>query len=391
MSAAQQVCTFCVMDGSNPFIEFDTNGQCNCCKDAIERLPHEWWPDAYGERQLAAIVARLKEAGTGKPYDAMVGLSGGVDSAYLAHLLRTRYDLRLLAVHVDGGWNTEAAVRNIEVLVKSLDIDLFTHVVEWEEMRDVQLAFLRASVLNQDMPQDHAFFSTLYRTAQKFKIAHFLSGVNFASECIVPLGWGYPSMDGHHLRAIHKAFGKRQIKDFPVMQLAEYIWSTRLGRQLTIERPLNYLRYDKDAAKRELSATYAWKDYGSKHQESRFTRFYQEIYLPRKFSFDKRRLHLSSLIVSGQLTRAAAIAELETPLISDMQAAQETKFIAKKLGIAGSELAALIDADPQPHENYAGSMMLLAWLRKARQQLRKIRARMFPPALSVGATPGKNT
>lgn len=385
MNSAYQVCTFCVMDSSNPFIEFDANGQCNCCRDAIERLPHEWWPDTYGERQLIRLVDRLKEAGKGKLYDAMVGLSGGVDSAYLAHLLRTRFNLRLLAVHVDGGWNTEAAVRNIEVLVKSLDIDLFTHVVEWKEMQDVQLAFLRASVLNQDMPQDHAFFSTLYRTARKFNIAHFLSGVNFASECIVPLGWGYPSMDGQHLRAIHEAFGQRPIKSFPVMGLTEYLWSTRVGRHLNIARPLNFMRYDKEAAKRELSETYAWKDYGSKHQESRFTRFYQEIYLPRKFKFDKRRLHLSSLIVSGQLSRAAAVAELKKPLISEMQALQETRFVAKKLGISESELSALIDAAPMPHENYSGSMMLLSWLRRIRQQIRIICMKFFPMKHSISS------
>ena len=373
MSNIYQVCTFCVMDSSNPFIEFDESGQCNCCKDAIERLPHEWWPDAYGERQLAMLVERLKESGKGKQYDAMIGLSGGVDSAYLAHLLRTRFDLRLLAVHVDGGWNTEAAVRNIEVLVKSLDIDLFTHVVEWEEMRDLQLAFLRASVLNQDMPQDHAFFSTLYRTARKFEIKYFLSGVNFASECIVPLGWGYPSMDGHHLRAIHKAFGQRALKDFPVMGLTEYLWMTRLGGHLNVERPLNYMRYDKDAAKRELSETYEWKDYGSKHQESRFTRFYQEIYLPQKFKFDKRRLHLSSLIVSGQLTRKEATAALEKPTISESQARRETRFIAKKLRITDNELTILIESQPMPHENYPGSMMLLSWLRRLRQWIRTLR------------------
>ncbi len=390
MNSTYQVCTFCVMDSSNPFIEFDAGGQCNCCKDAIERLPHEWWPDAYGERQLALLVERLKETGKGKPYDAMIGLSGGVDSAYLAHLLRTRFDLRLLAVHVDGGWNTEAAVRNIEVLVKSLDIDLFTHVVEWEEMRDVQLAFLRASVLNQDMPQDHAFFSTLYRTARKFEIKHFLSGVNFASECIVPLGWGYPSMDGQHLRAIHKAFGQHSIKDFPVMGLTEYLWMTRLGAHLNIERPLNFLRYDKEAAKQELSETYAWKDYGSKHQESRFTRFYQEIYLPRKFNFDKRRLHLSSLIVSGQLARVEAVVELERPLISDAQAVRETRFVAKKLRISGAELTTLINSDPMPHENYPGSMMLLSWLRRARQQVRMIRMKLFPPVKPATTTHGGN-
>jgi N-acetyl sugar amidotransferase len=367
MSQTYQICSVCVMDTSNPYIEFDDAGQCNCCRDAIKRLPHEWWPNAHGEHQLRMLIVQLKEAGKGKRYDAMIGLSGGIDSAYLAHILRTKFDLRLLAVHVDGGWNTAAAVRNIEVLVRALDIDLFSHVVEWAEMRDVQLAFLRASVLNQDMPQDHAFFATLYRTARHFGIRHFLSGVNFASECIVPMGWGYPSMDGMHLRSIHKTFGIRPIKKFPIMSLTEYLWMTRLRGHLLIEKPLNYIQYDKESAKAELSNHYEWNDYGSKHQESRFTRFYQEIYLPRKFNFDKRRLHYSSLIVSKQLTRDAALNGLAVPVISNLQAAQEMQFVAKKLGISAQELVALINSAPVSHGNYNGSMQILTYMRQIRQ------------------------
>jgi N-acetyl sugar amidotransferase len=372
MSGNYQICTHCVMDTSNPFIEFDEAGQCNCCKDAIERLPHEWWPNAHGERQLGLLVDQLKEAGKGKRYDAMIGLSGGVDSAYLAHILRAKFDLRLLAVHVDGGWNTEAAVRNIEVLVRTLDIDLFTHVVEWGEMRDVQLAFLRASVLNQDMPQDHAFFATLYRTAKHFDVRHFLSGVNFSSESIVQLGWGYPSMDGMHLRAIHEAFGVRPIKKFPLMSLTEYVWLTRIANHLRIEKPLDYLPYDKEAAKGELSKNYEWKDYGSKHQESRFTRFYQEIYLPKKFNFDKRRLHFSSLIVSGQLTRAAALGQLAEPTISEMHAARETRFVAKKIGISTQELNALIDLPNRQHSDFAGGIRMITFAANVRRKLRRL-------------------
>jgi N-acetyl sugar amidotransferase len=375
MSRAYQICTQCVMDTSNPYIYFDDTGRCDCCMDAIERLPHEWWPNAHGERQLELLVAQVKQSGKGKQYDAMIGLSGGVDSAYLAHILKTRFDLRLLAVHVDGGWNTEAAVRNIEVLVRKLDIDLFTHVVEWSEMRDVQLAFLRASVLNQDMPQDHAFFATLYRTAKLFGIRHFLSGVNFASESIIPQGWGYPSMDGSHLRAIHEVFGVKPIKKFPIMSMTEYLWLTRFANHLSIEKPLNYIPYDKESAKYELSKHYAWKDYGSKHQESRFTRFYQEIYLPKKFNFDKRRLHFSSLIVSKQLTRAAALEKLTEPTISEMQSTREMRFIAKKLGISGQDLAALIYTPPVSHDKYAGSIRYLNWFHQIRSLGRALRAR----------------
>jgi PP-loop superfamily ATP-utilizing enzyme len=201
-----QVCSFCVMDNRNPGVLFDGNGQCLCCRDALARKAHEWWPTSEGQSRLHAKIGEIKREMADKPYDVMIGLSGGVDSAYLAHLLRRDFSLRILAVHVDGGWNTEAAVRNIELMVRKLDLDLHTDVVEWEEMRDLQLAYLKASVLNQDVPQDHAFFSTLYRLATSFGQRYFLSGVNFSSESVhIPQG-GYPAMDARNLRAIHAWF-----------------------------------------------------------------------------------------------------------------------------------------------------------------------------------------
>ena len=298
-----QVCSICVMDSVIPALRFDANGQCDCCKQALVRRPYEWWPDDEGERRIESMTRELKVTGRGQEYDCMVGLSGGVDSAYLAHLAVRKLGLRVLAVHVDAGWNSAAAVRNIESIVRKLDLDLHTFVVEWSEMRDIQLAFLRASVLNQDNPQDHAFFSTLYQTAMRRGISHFLSGVNYASENIIPPDWGHPYMDARQIRAIHRQFGKYPLTNFPFMGLPEFVWQSRVMKRLTVHRPLNYFAYDKETARRELESEYGWIDYGGKHHESRFTKFYQEIYLPRKFGFDKRRLHLSSLIVSGQLTR----------------------------------------------------------------------------------------
>lgn len=353
-----RICSRCVMDSSNPKIVFDEEGVCNCCTDAVARMPVEWFPGEEGRRRLDLLADRLRATGKGKPYDAMIGLSGGVDSAYLAHFLRTEYDLRLLAVHVDGGWNTEAAVHNIEVIVRALQIDLHTCVVEWEEMRDLQLAFLRASVLNQDIPQDHAFFSTLYRTARTFGMRDFLSGVNFSSECIAPPGWGYPAMDGLHVRAIHARFGRTKLSTYPVMGVLEYLWLTRLSRQLSIHRPLNCLDYNKTQAKTMLMQRYGYKDYGGKHSESRFTEFYQEIYLPERYSFDKRRLHLSSQIVSGQMSRQEAMKELATPICDSEQARHELKFIAKKLRISLDELRSLMAQPPVEHERYPNSANL---------------------------------
>ena len=374
-----RICTFCVMDESNPAIAFDAAGQCNCCRDALARKPHEWRPNAEGAERLRLLAERLKVAGRGRRYDAMIGLSGGIDSAYLAHVAVRQLGLRVLAVHVDGGWNSEPAVRNIESLVRKLDLDLHTHVVEWQEMRDLQVAFLRASVLNQDIPQDHAFFSTLYRTAVRFGIRDFLSGVNFASESIVPMGWGYPSMDGKHARAIHRRFGTTRLHAYPFMGLAEFLWLTRVRRQLTVHRPLNELDYDKERARDDLTREYDWRDYGGKHSESRFTKFYQDIYLPRKFGFDKRRLHLSSLIVSGQMTRAAALAELATPIIAADQARRDTRFVAKKLALAVDELERLIDSPPKSHFDYPNQM---AWFRRL-STLKNIARRFKRPASAV--------
>jgi N-acetyl sugar amidotransferase len=360
------------MDDSFSGIEFDPAGQCDSCRDAFRRKSHEWWPGEEGEARMHRLVAALKKQGRRKKYDAMIGLSGGVDSAYLAHLMRREYGLRLLAVHVDGGWDTEPAVRNIESMVRGLDLDLHTHVVEWQEMRDLQVAFLRASVLNQDIPQDHAFFVALYRTAAKFGIGQFLSGINFATENIVPPNWGFSSMDGKHVRAVHRRFGRSTLRTFPVMSLTEYLWITRVRRQPTIARPLNYGSYAKPRAKILLQANYGWSDYGGKHGESRFTKFYQEIYLPRKFGVDKRRLHLSSLIVSGQMSRDEALAELAEPLIQPDEARRDIKFVAKKLELRPTELEALIDAPAVRHSTYPNQMGLRRRLHALRSAVRRL-------------------
>ena len=366
-----QVCSFCVMDSVIPALQFDANGQCDCCRQALARLPHEWWPDEEGERRLDAMTKELKAAGQGKKYDCMVGLSGGVDSAYLAHLAVRKLGLRVLAVHVDGGWNSAAAVRNIELIVRKLDLDLHTFVVEWGEMRDIQLAFLRASVLNQDNPQDHAFFSTLYRTAIQQGISHFLSGVNYASENVIPPDWGHPYMDSRQIHAIHRRYGKQPLRYFPFMGLPEFVWHSRIMKRLTVHRPLNYISYDKESARRELESEYGWVDYGGKHHESRFTKFYQEIYLPQKFGFDKRRLHLSSLIVSGQLNREIALKELETPIIDEASRRHDMRFIAKKLGISVDELGCLIDAPAISHLAYPNQMAIHRTLVRIKQLLGK--------------------
>jgi N-acetyl sugar amidotransferase len=366
------VCSFCVMSEDVDGVAIGEDGQCNCCKDALARRPSEWWPGAEGERRMTSLVSQLKAEGTGKRYDALVGLSGGIDSAYLAHIMASKYGLRLLAVHVDAGWNSEPAVHNIEKLVRGLDLDLITFVVEWAEVRDVQRAFMRAGVLNQDFPQDHAFFAILLRIAREHGVTSFLTGVNFSSENLNIPHDGPSSTDGKHVREVHKHFGELPLKSYPIMTMREYLWTTKVRGLPKRYRPLDYTNYDKEAAQRELAEVYGWRDYGSKHSESRFTKFYQDVYLPRKLNFDKRRLHLSSLIVSGQMTRERAFEELQTNPISERQAERDTRFVAKKLGMTPDVLKMMIDGAPVPHSAFGSDKAITDWLLKCRQKLRII-------------------
>lgn len=368
-----QICSVCVMDTSNPAIEFDATGQCDCCRDAIAKLPMMWFPNQEGARRLEQLVGQLRREGAGRPYDAMVGLSGGIDSAYLAHLAVRQFGLRVLAVHVDGGWNSEPAVSNIERIVRGNDLDLLTHVVEWGEMQSLQRCFVRAGVLNQDIPQDHAFFSTLYRTAARFGIRHFLSGVNFASECITPKGFGHSYMDARYIEAIHRQYSGVPLRRYRPMSMLEYLWLTQGGGGVRVHRPLNLIPYSKRQAEAQLKAAYGWRDYGTKHSESRFTKFYQDIYLPRKFNFDKRRLHLSSLIVAGQLSRSEALTELETPLIDPDQARRDLKFVSKKLGMSVEELGRLIDEPPTGHDPFPSNQAAMECILWARSLLRRFK------------------
>lgn len=353
-----QTCSYCVLDSSFSGLEFNEHGQCYSCIDSIVRKEREWFPNSMGYRSLCEIVEAIKKRGKGQNYDCMIGLSGGIDSAYLAHIAVKVFGLRVLAVHVDSGWNSSAAVSNIESLVRKLDLDLITHVVEWHEMRDLQLAYLKSSVLNQDIPQDHLFFSTLYRIAIKYKIKDFLSGVNYATENINIINWGHPHMDSTNLKSIHRLFGTRQLVNYKTMSLLNFLWISRIQKKLIINKPLNYLRYEKKQALQLLTDEYSWIDYGEKHSESRFTKFYQQYYLPKKFGIDKRKLHLSSLIISGEITRQQALKELEKDHANEVELSRDLKFMAKKLCISVDELQKLIELPCVSHTKYPNDIWL---------------------------------
>jgi aminotransferase len=346
-----QMCARCVMDTTDTKITFDDDGVCNHCRYVAEQVKHYWFPDERGELLLRKMIDEVKQYGNGKSYDSIIGLSGGVDSSYLAVKVG-EWGLRPLAVHVDAGWNSELAVKNIDQIVTKVGLDLHTHVVDWEEMRDLQLAFLRSNLANQDVPQDHAFFAALYNYAVKNGIKYVISGSNYATESILPSSWGYDAMDARHLKSIHRIYGSRRIKTFPLVGFFKYRVYYPDIKKMTVLTPLNYIRYSKEAAIDYLEKNYGWRYYGGKHYESRWTRFFQAYYLPTKFGYDKRKAHLASLVVAGEITRDQAIKELEKPLYTENELAEDKAFVAKKLGIGVAELEDLVAQPPRHYTEF---------------------------------------
>ena len=339
------------MDTSDPAIVFDDRGYCNHCRLLMDNRDNYWLPDERGQRKLEQLIADIKAAGRGRPYDCAMGISGGVDSSYLA-MLASQWELRILAIHVDGGWNTELAVRNIENMVSQLGIDLHTFVIDWEEMRDLQLAFLRASVPNQDIPQDHAFFAALYREAARQNVPYVLTGSNYATESILPAAWGYSAGDLTHLRAIHRRFGRRPLKSFPQLGFLYFNWYLPKVKKLRIVAPLDLMPYSKAMAIEQLEQRFGWKYYGGKHYESRFTKFFQAHYLPVKFGFDKRRAHLASLVASGEMARDEALAAQAQPLYDSDELEKDREFILRKLGLSRQEWDEFMALPKRSHDDY---------------------------------------
>lgn len=337
------VCTKCVMDTSDPEINFDSSGVCNHCREFESVTRANWFPNEEGTARWGAIVEAIKTAGQGKEYDCILGLSGGVDSSYLALKVR-EWGLRPLVMHVDAGWNSELAVANIEALVKYCNYDLHTHVVDWEEMRDLHLAYLRAGVANQDVPQDHIFFASLYHFATSNGIRYILSGGNLATEGIFPRAWHGSAMDAINLKAIHRQYGERPLRSYRTIGFFDYyIWYPFFKGMRTV-RPLNYMPYDKAQALSELESSVGYKPYARKHGESLFTKLFQNYYLPERFGYDKRRPHLSSLIVSGQMSRDEALVKLSEPLYDPEELEIDIAYFCKKLRITRAEFENLMRA-----------------------------------------------
>ena len=339
------------MDTTDPEIKFDDQGNCSHCNSALDLAKKIWFPDEKGEQILDEIFERIKQEEKKKEYDCIIGLSGGVDSSYLAYLAVNK-GLRPLVVHVDCGWNSEQAVMNIENIVKKLNIELHTFVVNWEEMKDLQRSFFKASLPDQDIPQDHAIFSALYDFADKNNIKYVFNGYNFATESINPSAWGHQAMDFRHLKSIHNKFGERKLKQYPHINFFQrYVYFT-LIRRMTIIYPLNYINYRKDDVIEKMQRELGWQYYGGKHYESRFTKFFQSYYLPSKFNYDKRKSHLSSLILSGQITREAALNIMKEDPYDTNEINNDLEYVAKKLDWTVPEFEAIINQPPGKHKDF---------------------------------------
>lgn len=370
-----QACNRCIMDTvADRSIGFDAHGLCHHCRRYDELVSARRLRGEQGRAALAELVARIKAAGRGREYDCIIGVSGGVDSTYVAWLVK-EHGLRPLAVHFDNGWNSELATRNIEHVLRKIGIDLHTCVVDWEEFRDLQLAFLKASTPDGEIPTDHAIGALLWKEAARRGIRYIISGMNFATESISVPDWSYGHSDWRYIKDVHRRFGSVKLRTYPHFSLG-YLFYANIVRRIRIVSILNYVDYDKEQAMQLLRDRLGWRDYGGKHHESIYTRFYQGYVLPRKFGVDKRYGHLSDLINAGQVGRAEALAQLRQPPYPEQLQQQDLAYVCKKLRLAPAKFEELMRTPARTFRDYRNQYGLVQLLRNTVNLLRK--RRLYP-------------
>ena len=349
----KRICVNCVMDTTDSKIVFDDKGVCDHCNVFYSDISPKWHTDERGDSVLKEIVKKIKKEGEGKDFDCLMGMSGGIDSSYLLYVMVKKYGLRPLVFHVDAGWNSQIAVNNIERLVDGLGLDLFTEVINWEEMKDLQLAFFKSGVSHIDTPQDHAFFATMYKFASMHKIKYILTGGNYSTECVRnPLEWMYYQSDSIQLNDIYKKHGSGKLKDYPITNILWHKVYLQYFKKIKLIRPLDFFPYNKDEAMKTLVKEYGYQEYPQKHFESRFTRFYESFWLPKKFGYDTRKVQYSSLILTGQMKREDALEKLKTPAYDPKTINQDFEYVATKLGISVEELQGFMDAPNKTYKDY---------------------------------------
>ena len=345
MVKQQNVCSRCVSDTSIPGIKFDAEGVCNFCR-IHEELEKAHQLNDENKRRFEKLIAKIKHEGRHKEYDCVVGVSGGRDSTYVLYNA-IKLGLRPLAVHFDNGWNSEIAVSNIKRATTKLNIDLHTVVADWEEFKDLQKSFLKASVSDAEIPTDYAILSVLYKEAANAGTRYILNGHSFRTEGIVPLGWTY--MDGRYVHSVHKMFGRMRIKSFPIMSMSDLLYYT-LGRRITFVNLLRYIEYDQKKAGEIMSRELGWQYYGGHHHENVYTHFFQSYLLPQKFKIDKRKVEYSALIRSGQMDREAALKDIEKPYPYDKEV---VKYTISKLGLTQAQFDEIMSTPPKTFHDYA--------------------------------------
>lgn len=348
------------MDTSDRDITFDEAGHCNHCRDFFARIARRSYRGEESDRELRAVVERIRRAGRGKQYDCIIGISGGIDSSYAAYVAR-RNGLRPLAVHMDNGWNSDIAVKNIKNLAKILGIDYQSHVLDWEEFRDLQLAFLKASVPEIETPTDIAIPAALHQAAGQHGVGFILSGGNYATEGILPAAWHYNAKDVRFLKAIHQRFGTRPLRTFPTFGFVRETYC-KLVKGIRFVYLLNHVPYSKAGAMKVLQEELGWQYYGGKHHESRITGFVHSYVHPVKFGIDYRKATLSTQICAGEVTREEALRLLEEPPFKAEQIAADKAYVAKKFGLSLEELEEILARPAKTHQDYPNDERFLEFV-----------------------------
>lgn len=348
-----KICKNCVMDTSDSKISFNDEGVCDHCQTFYAKILPNWDTSEKGEAKLIKLLDQIKKEGKNKDFDCIMGMSGGIDSSYLLYIMKEKYNLRPLVFHVDAGWNSQIAVNNIERLVDGLNLDLYTEVINWEEMKDLQLAYFKSGVPHIDTPQDHAFFAMMYKFAEKHKIKHILTGGNYSTECVRnPIEWMYYQSDSIQLKDIYKKFGKNLLNSFPITNILWHKIYLPYIKKIKLLRPLDYIPYHKEKAMQLLVDKFGYQKYSQKHFESRFTQFYESYWLFKRFGYDTRKVQYSSLILTKQMARDEALERLKKLPYDEQIIKNDFEYISNKLSISVDELQGYMDMEKKTYKDY---------------------------------------
>jgi N-acetyl sugar amidotransferase len=365
-----QICAKTVMDTiGDPDILFDKDGVCNYYHEYVSKLKYRVPKREDAERQLDTIVKKIKRDGLNKKYDCVIGVSGGVDSTYTAWLVK-QLGLNPIAVHLDNGWNSELAVSNIENVLKKLEIELYTKVLDWEMFKDLQMSFLKASTPDGEIPTDHAIYSTMYQVANKYGIKYIITGMNFRNEGMLPPSWARGYLDWKYIKSVHRKFGKSKLKGYPHLNVFNFLY-LNIFKGIKNLSLINYVQFNKLEAIKVIEKELEWRNYGGKHYESIYTRFFQAYILPRKFKIDKRKAHLTCLIAStGEISREEALEALKAPICDEDLLVKDKLYVQKKFNLTDDQFEEIMQLPVKSIFDYPNNHSLELKFRKMLNRLR---------------------